>query len=55
MSTATVTVLDHIDNITVAGNVFERPVNEYWALTCLRDGLEFLNRQAVRFAPGANE
>ncbi|MCC6679878.1 MAG: hypothetical protein IT445_03150 [Phycisphaeraceae bacterium] len=48
MSTATFTVLDHIDNIKVPGNVFEQPANEYWALICLRDGLEFLYRQAVR-------
>jgi hypothetical protein len=46
MSTAAVTVLDHIDNITVAGNVFEQPANEYWALICLRQGMEFLYRQA---------
>lgn len=43
-----VTVLDHLDNITVPGNVFHEPVNEYWALICLRDGMEFLYRQALR-------
>jgi hypothetical protein len=48
MSDSSVTFLDHIDNITVPGNVFERPSNEFWALLCLRDGLEFLYRQAVR-------
>jgi hypothetical protein len=48
MSTTATTVLDHIDNISVPGDVFERPVNEYWALVCLRDGLEFLYRQAVQ-------
>jgi hypothetical protein len=46
MSTAAVTVLDHIDNITVPGNVFAQPANEYWALICLRQGMEFLYHQA---------
>jgi len=45
---ATVTVLDHIENITVPGNVFEKPKNEYWALTCLRDGMESLYLKALR-------
>ncbi|MFQ5570051.1 MAG: hypothetical protein ACE5G0_10285 [Rhodothermales bacterium] len=44
----TVTILDHIDNITVPGNVFHEPVNEYWALICLRYGMEFLYHQAHR-------
>jgi hypothetical protein len=43
-----VTVLDHVDNIIVPGKVFAPPVNEYWALVCLRDGMEFLYRQALR-------
>lgn len=43
-----VTVLDHIENISVDGNVFEQPANEYWALVCLRHGLEFLYIQAQR-------
>ena len=43
-----VTILDHIDNIMVPGRVFENPTNEYWALTFLRQGMEFLNRQAVQ-------
>jgi len=43
-----VTILDHIDKITVPGNVFHEPANEYWALICLRDGMEFLYRQALR-------
>jgi hypothetical protein len=55
MSTPSVTVLDHVDNISVPGNVFERPSNEYWALVCLRDGLEFLYHQAVRCDQVANE
>jgi len=44
----TVTILDHIDNITVPGNVFHEPVNEYWALICLQHGMEFLYHQAHR-------
>ena len=41
------TTLDHVDNITVPGNVFDAPSNEYWALMYLRDGMEFLYRRAV--------
>lgn len=41
-----VTTLDYIDNITVPGDKFHRPSNEYWALICLRDGMEYLYRQA---------
>ncbi len=37
-----VTVLDYVDNIEVPGDVFRKPSNEYWALVCLRQGLEFL-------------
>lgn len=40
------TILDHIDNITVKGLVFQEPTNEYWVLTCLKQGMEFLYRQA---------
>lgn len=40
------TILDHIDNISVPGNVFNEPTNEYWALLCLRDGMEYLYHQA---------
>jgi len=47
-SETTVTILDHIDDITVPGNVFQEPVNEYWALICLRHGMEFLYQQAHR-------
>ena len=39
------TILDHVENISVMGDVFSPPANEYWALVCLRDGLEFLCRQ----------
>ena len=42
------TILDHIDNISVPGDVFSEPANEYWALICLRDGIEFLYRQVVQ-------
>jgi hypothetical protein len=42
------TTLDYIDNITVPGDVFRQPMNEYWALLCLRDGMEFLYRQALK-------
>src|SRR5690242_4959546 len=45
MSGAAVTILDHVDNIAVPGIVFEQPANEYWALLCLRSGMEFLYRQ----------
>ncbi len=41
-----VTILDHIDNIAVPGDVFREPANEFWALICLRDGMEFLYHQA---------
>ncbi len=44
----TVTVLDHIENISVPGDPFREPANEYWALICLRDGMELLYRQATR-------
>jgi len=40
------TILDHMDNIVVPGLVFKKPTNEYWALVCLRDGMNFLYRQA---------
>jgi hypothetical protein len=46
---ASITILDHIDNITVPGNPFHAPANEYWALICLREGMEFLYRQALRY------
>jgi hypothetical protein len=42
------TVLDYFDDIRVPGNVFKEPTNEYWALLCLRDGLELLYHQAAR-------
>jgi len=41
------TILDYEDLIEVDGQVFNEPANEYWALVCLRDGLEFLHRQAT--------
>lgn len=48
MDTTENTVLDYIDDITVPGRKFHEPANEYWALLCLRDGLEFLYRGAAR-------
>ncbi len=46
---AGVTTLDYIDKIEVPGQVFEIPSNEYWALTCLRDGMEQLYKQTLQF------
>jgi hypothetical protein len=43
-----ITILDYIDNITVPGDVFSEPANEFWALICLRQGLDFLYQQVVR-------
>jgi hypothetical protein len=40
------TTLDHIDNIRVPGRPFIEASNEYWALICLWQGLEFLYHQA---------
>ena len=42
------TILDHIDNISVPGDVFSEPTNEFWALICLRHGLEFLYQQVIQ-------
>ncbi len=42
------TILDHIDNISVDGDVFQTPYNEYWAVLCLWDGMEFLYKQVAR-------
>jgi len=42
------TTLDYIDDIKVAGDVFAKPVNEYWALVSLKEGLDFLYKQTVR-------
>ena len=36
------TILDYVDEIKVSGNVFAEPANEYWALICLREGLNSL-------------
>ncbi len=43
-----ITILDHIDNITVLGDVFSEPSNEFWALICLRQGLDFLYQQVTK-------
>jgi hypothetical protein len=42
------TTLDYIDNITVKGNPFAEPANEYYALLYLKTGLDFLYRQAEK-------
>lgn len=42
-----VTVLDFVDGITVPGQPFLEPSNEYWALICLREGMEYLYRRAL--------
>jgi hypothetical protein len=41
-------VLDHIKDIRITGNVFSNPSNEYWALVCLKQGLNFLYHQVSR-------
>lgn len=43
---ATETTLDHIDGIKVPGEPFAEPANEYWALVCLWNGMEFLYSKA---------
>ncbi len=48
MSEATTTILDHIEGISVPGDVFVKPANEYWALVWLNQGMEFLYHQASR-------
>ena len=42
------TVLDYVDQITVPGDVFKEPTNEYWALVSLSRGLDFLAKQVRR-------
>lgn len=42
------TIIDHIENIVVPGNGFENPSNEYWALVCLKQGMDFLYQQASK-------
>jgi len=41
------TVLDYVEGIKVPGDVFTKPVNEYWALVFLKDGMKFLYRQVA--------
>lgn len=48
MTESAITILDHIDSITVPGNVFAEPANEYWALAWLHQGMEFLYQQVRR-------
>lgn len=42
------TILDHIDNISVPGDVFSEPMNEFWALICLWHGLDFLYQKVIQ-------
>ena len=42
------TVMDHINKISVPGDMFSRPANEYWELICLKEGLNFLNNQVAK-------
>lgn len=49
MTEESVTVLDHIEGITVPGDVFAEPANEYWQLVCMRKGMEHLHRQAAHW------
>jgi hypothetical protein len=42
------TTIDYVANITVPGEVFREPKNEYWALVCLYHGMESLYRLAVK-------
>ncbi|HVC93711.1 MAG TPA: hypothetical protein VND64_08475 [Pirellulales bacterium] len=55
MTDTDVTVLDHVERIEVPGRVFDKPVNEYWALICLWEGLNFLYRQAAHCDAVAND
>jgi hypothetical protein len=54
-SDAPVTILDHIDNIVVPGNVFAEPANEYWALVWLHQGMEYLYHQVRRCDEAARQ
>lgn len=49
------TILDHKENISAPGDVFANPANEYYALMCLRHGMEFIYRQAKRCDLTVNE
>ncbi len=42
------TILDYIKGIRVPGDVFKNPSNEYWALICLKHGLDFIYQQVSR-------
>jgi hypothetical protein len=42
------TTLDFIAPIVVPGHNFREPANEYWALVCLWQGMEYLNGQVRR-------
>jgi len=43
------TTLDYIDKIKVDEDVFAEPCNEYWALTFLWEGMEFLYRHTQHY------
>jgi len=43
------TVLDHFDGIIVPGDPFRQPANEYWALVCLKQGMDLLYNQALDY------
>jgi hypothetical protein len=49
------TTLDYTDNIVVPGEVFREPSNEYWALMCLWQGMEYLNDQVLKCEQVAKE
>jgi|GEM_PF-1134774 hypothetical protein len=49
METSESTLLDHIKGIQVPGKVFERPANEYWALVCWQEGMEYFANQVTKF------
>ncbi len=51
----TITVLDHIDGISVPGEPLRAPVNEYSALVCFRRGLQVLHDQASKYDAIAQE
>jgi hypothetical protein len=46
MTDSEFTIIDHIEDIRVPGRPFDGAANEYWALICLWQGLEFLYAQA---------
>ena len=55
MSEEESTILDHINNIVVPGDVFRSPENEFWTLVYLRHGLENLNSLMLKWEAKAAE